>query len=215
MSDKRFLVVFLTIFSFAGLALADAGPEPGYVRVGAPLIVTPQDDFVGYRFFLDSPGGFEEIKLAKGKATTISTEGRAGTMKYTSLIAISDRDLGGAFDGPATPETMDALQAAIRDKKVNGVIELLSHDFDAYIKKKEKKTWKNPTYLLKASADKKIEAVETKPAGKKKGEIEGEDSDSHMAANIAAGSLMSLSFIFGGVWFSRRKRDSMHKPARQ
>jgi hypothetical protein len=203
------------IFTFTGLALADAGPEPGYVRVGAPLILTPKDDFAGYRFFLDSPGGFEEIKLAKGKTTTISTEGRAGSMKYTSLIAISNQDLGGAFDGPATPETMDALQAAIRDKKVNGVIELLSHDFDSYIKKKEKKTWKNPTYVLKTSADKKIEAVETKPAGKKKGEVEGEDGDSHMAANIAAGSLLSLSFIFGGVWFSRRKRDSVHKPARQ
>lgn len=207
MLNKRILAISITILAFAGLALADAGPEPGYVRVGAPLIVTPQEDFAGYRFFLDSPGGFEEIKLAKGKTTTISTEGRAGSMKYTSLIAISNQDLGGAFDGPATPETMDALQAAIRDKKVNGVIELLSHDFDAYIKKKEKKTWKNPAYVLKASADKKIEAVETKPAGKKKGEIEGEDNDSHMAANIAAGGLLSLSFIFGGVWLSRRKRD--------
>jgi hypothetical protein len=204
----RIPAIFLIIFSFAAVALADAGPEPGYVRVGAPLIVTPRDDFAGYRFFLDSPGGLEEIKLVKGKTTTVSTEGRAGTMKYTTLIAISNQDLGGAFDGPATPERMDALQAAIRDKKVNGVIELLSHDFDAYIKKKEKKTWKNPAYILKASADKKIEAVETKPAGKKKGEVEdGEDGTSHMAANIAAGSLLSLSFIFGGVWFSRRKRD--------
>jgi hypothetical protein len=215
MLNKRILAISITILAFAGLAFADAGPEPGYIRIGAPLIVTPQDDFDGYRFFLDSPGGFEEIKLAKGKTTTISTEGRAGSMKYTTLIAISNRDLGGAFDGPATPETMDALQAAIRDKKVNGVIELVSHDFDAYIKKKEKKTWKNPTYVLKASADKKIEAVETKPAGKKKGEVEGEDGEnSHMAADIAAGSLLSLSFIFGGVWFSRRKRDSVRKPAR-
>jgi hypothetical protein len=206
MINRRILAVFLLIISLAIVAFADAGPEPGYVRVGAPLIVTPQDDFAGYRFFLDSPGGLEEIKLAKGKTTTVSTEGRAGTMKYTTLIAISNQDLGGAFDGPATPETMDALQAAIRDKKVNGVIELVSHDFDAYIKKKEKKTWKNPAYVLKTSADKKIEAVETKPAGKKKGEVESEyGENSHMAANIAAGSLLSLSFIFGGVWFSRRK----------
>lgn len=206
MLNKRILAISITILTFAGLMLADAGPEPGYIRIGAPLIVTPQDDFAGYRFFLDSPGGFEEIKLAKGKTATVSTEGRAGSMKYTTLIAISRTDLGGAFDGPATPETMDALQAAIRDKKVTGVIELLSHDFDAYIKKKEKKTWKNPAYILKASADKKIEAVQAKPAGKKRGENEDNYGDPYLAANIAAGSFLSLSFIFGGVWFSRRKK---------
>ena len=198
MTPKKSLAILALLLFIVTSAFADAGPEPGYIRIGAPLIVTPQDDFAGYRFFLDSPGGFEEITLAKGKTTTVSTEGRAGSMKYTTLIAISRTDLGGRFDGPATPETMDALQAAVRDKK-----------------KKEKKTWKNPAYVLKASAEKKIEAVQTKPAGKKKGEIEdNEGENSHMAANIAAGSFLSLSFIFGGVWFSRRKRDSMHGPAR-
>ena len=149
MLNKRILAISITILAFTGLALADAGPEPGYVRVGAPLIITPQDDFAGYRFFLDSPGGFEEIKLAKGKTTTISTEGRAGSMKYTSLIAISNQDLGGAFDGPATPERMDALQAAIKDKKVNGVIELALARFRRLYKEKGKENLEKPDVRTK------------------------------------------------------------------
>jgi hypothetical protein len=209
MLSKKFLVTFLTVFAFAGLVFADAGPEPGYVRIGVPLIVTPRDDFAGYRFFLDSPGGFEEIKLVKGKTTTISTDGRGGSMRFTTLIAISNQDLGGAFDGPATPERMDALQEAIKNKKVDGVIEILSHDFDTYVKIREKKKWKTPTYALKSSAEKKIEAVEVKtvPGKKTKGEIEDNGGEnSHLAANIAAGGFLSLSFIFGGVWFARRKK---------
>lgn len=205
MLNKQILTVLLTILSFSAIALADVGPEPGYVKVGAPLVIRPQDDFSDYRFFLNSPGGIEEIMLTKGKTTTISTEGRAGTMKYTSLIAVPKAGLAG-YNAPVAAEKLDALQEAINGKKIEGVIDLASHDFDAYIKKKEKKKWKNPIYVLKASADKKIEAVETKPSGKTKGEVESEDdSDSRMAATIVAGSFLSLSFIFGGVWFARRR----------
>jgi hypothetical protein len=209
MLNRRILAVLMVIFSICAIALADAGPEPGYVRVGAPLVIQPQDDFSDYRFFLKSPGGLEEISVTKGKTTTISTEGRGGTMKYTTLIAVPKAGLSG-YDTPISAEKLDALQEAINGKKIDGVIELASHTFDAYIKKKEKKKWKNPIYVLKTSADKKIEAVETTPSGKTKGEVESEEEEgnSHMAATIVAGSFLSLSFIFGGVWFARRKKGA-------
>lgn len=206
MFNRRIVAVLMVVFSMCAIALADAAPEPGYVKVGVPLIIQPKEDFSDYRFFLNSPGGLEEITLAKGKTTTISTEGRAGSMKFTTLIAVPKVGLAG-YDGPIAAEKLDALQEAINGKKIEGVIELVSHDFDYYMKKKEKKKWKNPVYALKASADKKIEAVETKPSGKTKGEIESEeDGNSHMASTIVAGSFLSLSFIFGGVWFARRKK---------
>lgn len=206
MLKRKTLIVLLTLLTFTGLALADAAPEPGYIRVGAPLIVTPQDDFAGYRFFLDSPGGIEEIKLVKGKTTTVSTSGRAGSMKFTNLIAIPVASLT-AYPSPLTPEKLDELQKTIGEKKIDGVIELVDHSFDEYIKKKEKKSWRGPKYILKTSAEKKIEVVTVKADPRKitQSEIEGEENNSHLAANIAAGSLLSLSFIFGGVWFSRRK----------
>lgn len=204
MFGKRTLAVLLTVFSLTMAVFADAGPEPGYVRVPAPLVITPQDDFSAYRFFLNSPGGIEEIKLTKGKTNTISTEGRAGTMRFTMLLAIPVSSLS-EYAAPVAPEKLAALKEAVNGNKIEGVIEVLSHDFDSYITKREKKTWKNPVYSLKASADKTIEAVETKPAGKKVSEVESEDGNSNLAMNITAGSFLSLSFIFGGVWFARRK----------
>lgn len=205
MFNRRILAVLMVIFSMSAVILADAAPEPGYVKVGVPLLIQPQEDFSDYRFFLNSPGGFEEITLAKGKTTTISTEGRAGSMKFTTLIAVPKAGLTG-YDAPVSAEKLDALKEAVGDKKIEGVIDLLSHGFDAYMKKKEKKKWKDPVYVLKANAEKKIVAVETKPAGKTKAEVEGEESGSHLAANIVAGSFLSLGLIFGGVWVARRKK---------
>lgn len=215
MLKRKTLTVLLTLFTFTGLALADAAPEPGYVRVGSPLIIEATDDFAGYRFFLDSPGGMEEIKLSKGKTTAISTSGRAGSMKFTNLIAIPVGSLA-AYPSPLTPEKLEELQKTIGEKKIDGVIDLVDHSFDEYIKKREKKSWRGPKYILKASAEKKIEVVTVKADARKitRGEIEGEEGNSHLAVNIVAGSFLSLSFIFGGVWFARRKRDPVHKPAR-
>lgn len=207
MTFKRSLAILaLLIFITTGV-FADAAPEPGYVRVGAPLIIEPQDDFAGYRFFLDSPGGIEEIKLAKGKTTTISTSGRAGSMKFTNLIAIPVAGLT-AYPAPLTPEKLEELQKTIGEKKIDGVIELVDHSFDEYIKKKERKSWRGPKYILKASAEKKIEVVTVKTEPRKitRSEADTGEENSHMAATIAGGSLMSLAFIFGGVWFARRKK---------
>jgi len=206
---KRIIAIFLTVLFLAVIAFADAAPEPGYVRVANSLIVESTDDFAGYKFFLDSPGGFEEIKLTKGKTTTISSDGRGGSMRFTALIAIPDASLA-AFD-TNTPDKMEAIHKAVNERKIEGLIELTSHVFDAYVKKREAKTYKAPKYVLKTSVEKKIEAVETqqKPVKKKtKAELETEEGESHMAANIAAGTLLSLSFIFGGVWFSRRRKQA-------
>jgi hypothetical protein len=205
MFNRRIVAVLLVIFLMSAIALADAAPEPGYVRVDTPLLIQPQEDFSDYRFFLNSPGGLEEIMLVKGKTTTISTQGRAGSMKFTTLIAVPKSGLAG-YDAPISAEKLDALKEAVGDNKIEGVIELVSHGFDAYMKKKEKKKWKDPVYVLKASAEKKIEAVETKPAGKTKAEAEGDESESNVAANIVAGSFLSLGLIFGGVWVARRKK---------
>lgn len=208
MLDRKIFFILFTIFSFTGLAFADAAPEPGYVRIGVPLIIEPQDDFAGYRFFLDSPGGFEEIALARGKTTTISTSGRAGSMKFTSLIAIPVAGLT-AYTAPLTPEKLDELQKTLGEKKIEGIIALVDHSFDEYIKKKERKSWRGPKYILKANAEKKIEVVTVKAAPRKiiRGEADTGDENSHLAATIAGGSLMSLAFIFGGVWFARRKKN--------
>lgn len=208
MLNKRILAISITILAFAGLVLADAAPEPGYVRVANPLIIEPQEDFADYRFFLNSPGDFEEIKLTKGKTTTISSDGRGGSMRFTTLIAIPVESMLG-YDDPGNPEKSQSLREGVNAKKVDGMIELASHVFDAYVKKREAKAYKATKYVLKASEEKKIEAVEVKqtPSKKTKGEVEGDSGNSHLAANIAAGSLLSLSFIFGGVWFARRKRD--------
>jgi hypothetical protein len=206
MLNKQILTAILTILSFSAIALADAGPEPGYVRVGAPLIIQPQEDFSDYRFFLNSPGGLEELKLAKGKTTTIPANGRAGTMKFTTLVAIPKTSLAG-YDAALSTEKLGELKTAINDLKIEGVIDLVPHTFDAYVKKREVKKFKSPVFVLKTSADKKIEAVETTPSGKTKGEVDSEDEgSSHMAATVVAGSFLSLGFIFGGVWFARRKK---------
>lgn len=209
MLNKQIFTILLTVLSLSAIALADAAPEPGYVRVGTPLNIKPQDDFSDYRFFLNSVGGLEEITLTKGKTTTISTEGRGGTMRFTTLIAVPKASLAAGYDAPVSAEKLDALKEEVGDKKISGVIELVSHSFDAYMKKKEKKKWKDPVFVLKTSAEKKIEAVETKPAGKTKAGIGGdEENNSHMAANIVAGGFLSLSFIFGGVWFARGRKKA-------
>lgn len=195
------------VMAMVGSAFADAAPEPGYKRVGVPLNIKPEADFSEYRFFLDSPTVIEEIELSKDKTTTVSDADRGGVMKFTSLIAIPKSSLAD-YAAPIAREKLEALHAAVNQKKIDGVIELVSHNFDSYVKIREAKKFKAPLYVLKPHAEKKIEAVETKSAtgGKKTSEIIGDDEKGSNLAMIVAGGLMSLALVFGGVWFIRRQK---------
>lgn len=190
-----------------GLAMADAAPEPGYTRVAAPLNIKPEADFSEYRFFLNSPTVIEEITLTKGNTTTISADGRGGVMKYTTLIAIPKTSLAD-YAAPVAEDKLGALKTAVNDKKIEGVIQLTSHNFDSYVKKRESRKFAAPLYVLKPHVEKKIEAVETKPAtsGKTRSEVTTDEEKGSNLAMIVAGGLMSLALVFGGVWFIRRQK---------
>lgn len=209
MLNKRILGTLFLVMSMAGLAMADAAPEPGYTRVAVPLNIKPEADFGEYRFFLNSPTVIEEIALTNGTTTTISADGRGGVMKYTQLVAIPKASLAD-FAAPITEDKLKTLHDAIGDKKIEGLILLTSHSFDSYMKKRESKKFMAPVFVLKAHAEKKIEAVETKqtPANKTRSEVTGEDDKGSSLAMIIGGGLMSLALVFGGVWFMRRQKQA-------
>lgn len=127
MIKKRFGITLSIILLCAFIAKADVPPLPGLGRVKTDLVLETKEDLSDYRFFLDFYGDLKEIKVNNNSQTTIPSVGGGARYADGTLLAIPGKNLNQFADD--SPTSLKNLSQALREKKVEGVIELTKHKF--------------------------------------------------------------------------------------
>lgn len=210
MNLKKILLVSVFMFLSSMTAFADVPPDAGFTRVYPNLIFEAREDFPDFRFFLLTPIDIEEISLKKGEPQTIEASGRGGPKRFLTLLAIPKDKLSqfGAAE-KLSAEQLETLHQSVRDKKIEGVLELIKHTFQKDVPTAQKNNWKNPKYNLEKDAEKKIKAVEAGAIEPTKNQLSTGRTDTTQSAfalkTITAGILLSLAFAAFGIWAIRRR----------
>jgi hypothetical protein len=206
------LVLFFVICSLSGEAFADIPPDPGFKRVTLNLIVEPKEEFSDYRFFVKTGPEVSEVILKKGEPKTIKSQGGGAFYRAGVLLAVPKSALASLSES-ANGEKLNDLQKAIYDGKIAGTIELVKHSFIRDVPIKEAASLRDPVYHLERDADKSIRAVVASGgAGGSNANSGGpifysrEEKTPLFWASVIGGSLLTLGFVFFGVWFLRRSK---------
>lgn len=198
-------VLLLALFSLSVITNADVPPDPGFVRQTAGVTIETKEDVSAYRFFIESAAGIEEISLSKEKPVIVTGANRGGSSRYGNFWAIPMKTLGEEF---GVPEKLDRLRVGLSEGKFSGAVKLFSHSFLATIKKEEVSKWQDPVYRIEKDGEISLKATL----------VSGGNTESKVAASaysndpkspafwvtVGGGSLMTLAFIFFGVWAIRR-----------
>lgn len=198
--------LLLVVLCMVGSAFADIPPEPGYKRVSLNLIVEPKEDLNDYRFFIKTGAQLNEIKLKKGEQFKITPQGGGAFYRSGTLIAVPKGSLSKLSEA-ANGSELNELQKAIYDGKVSGAIELVKHGFIRDVPVKDAAGMKDPVYLIERSDDgvkATLVAGNTEPVNTT--QYSREPKTPMFWASVAGGSLMTLAFIFLGVWLIRRTK---------
>ena len=155
---QKLLSLVIAIGWLATIVKADIPPDVGYTRVKASLTLETNDDLSNYRFFLESPLGIEELKISKDETTNVDANRRIGAARVATLWAIPRKSVGKDF-GVSAPEKLDGMRVPLREGRMNGAVNLLSHSFLATIRDGEKANWKDPVYRIEMSPAKGIVAI--------------------------------------------------------
>jgi hypothetical protein len=213
MKSSLILFVIFAIASLFGVSYADVPPDPGYKRVTQNLVVESAEEFVEYRFFIKSGADLNEVVLKKGEALTIKPLGGGSYYRLGTFLAVPKANLTPLSD-TATGSELSALKKAVYDGKVAGTIELIKHGFVRDVSAKEAAGLKDPVYRIEKDANNGLKVIQVSGGGESKGEagtgftIYSTDSKPPAFwAAVAGGSLMTLAFIFLGVWVIRRSKS--------
>ena len=128
-------------------AICDVAPEPGYKRISINLIVETNEDISDYRFFIKSGADLKEIFVNLGKQTSISPLGGGAFYWTGTLLAVPTKTLGDLSDDPAENK-LNAVQKAVFDGKVPGVVELVNHSFSREIPEADAAGHRDPVYRI-------------------------------------------------------------------
>jgi hypothetical protein len=203
MISKNIFIIWAIIFLFSGVILADVPPDPGYTRVHPNLIFEASENFADFRFFLQTPIDIEEITVKKGETQTIDSSARGGPKRFVTLLAIPKSKLT-EYGEKLSEEQLKTLHQSVRDKQIDGVIELVKHTFQKDVPAAEKNNWKNPKYSLEKDSTNGIKAVESGKIEPTKNQLAGASSESAGTGfglmTIIAGILISLAVLCGGLW---------------
>lgn len=212
---KRSLVLpmLFVIASLFGAAIADVPPDPGYKRVSLNLIVEPAEDFVDYRFFIKCGSDMNEVVLKKGEPVTIKPLGGGSYYRLGTFLAVPKANLTSLSD-TATGSELSALKKAVYDGKVAGTIELIKHGFVRDVPVREAASLKDPAYRIEKDANTVLKATQVSGGGDNKGEAgtgftiySTDPKPPAFWVAVGGGSLMTLAFIFLGVWVIRRSKS--------
>ena len=210
LAPHTLLFVLVSLFV---TAKADVPPEAGYKRITQPLIVESQEDLGEYRFFLKAGSDLREFGLKKGEKIEIESLGGGLFYRNGTFLAVPKASLAELNEAP-TDRKLNLLQRAVYDGKVSGTIELIRHVFIRDLPKAEAVVAKDPVYRIDKDVEKGLNAVhvsggaiDTKVAASS---YSNDPKSSGFWITVVVGSLMTLVFIFFGVWATRRS----NKPRR-
>src|SRR5437660_1154441 len=114
---KKSIALVISVLCAAAAVYADIAPEPGYTRVYSNLILDPQDDFQDLRFFLESGGTLEELKIHKGKQNVIRSKGGGARYNQAAVYAVPAKSLT-SFGENLSGEKLAALETALSSNHV-------------------------------------------------------------------------------------------------
>ena len=201
--------LLLAIFCTAGIVLADILPDPGYKRVSLNLIVQPQEDFADYRFFVKTGAQINEIKLKKGEPFVIRPQGGGSFYRSGTLLAVPKTSIA-KLSETANGSDLNEMQKAIYDGKVLESTELVRHSFIRDVPIKDAAKIKDPVFKIEKS-ESTVKATlvggNTNETENNKTQYSREPKTPLFWATVAGGSLLTLAFIFVGVWIMRRTRS--------
>lgn len=207
-----FTLLFVLVSLFVN-AKADVPPDAGYKRITQSLIVESQEELGEYRFFLKVGADLKEFTLKKGERIRIESMGGGSFYRNGTFLAVPKVSLAELSETP-TDRKLNLLQQAVYDGKVSGTIELIRHGFIRDVPNAEAAVAKDPIYRIDKDGEKGLDAVlvsggaiDTKVAASS---YSNDPKSSGFWVAVVGGSLMTLAFIFFGVWAIRRS----NKPRR-
>jgi hypothetical protein len=142
------------------------------------------EDLSDYRFFLDFYGDLREVEIKSKGRTTIPPMGGGARYRSGTFLAIPKKSLSG-FEDKLSAEQLSNLSKSIKEKEIEGVVELAKHRFSADVPKGEKPS---ETYYVIKRAENTLRSEKITEENPKS------NASPHLAA---AGSRTSL--VIGGV----------------
>lgn len=206
---KKILLVMIALLFFTFIVKADIPPPKGYSKVRVNFVIETNEDLSDYRFFFDFSGALSEVEVKSNGKTNIPPIG--GGARYTSgdLIAIPKKNLE-SFGKELTYDQLNSLSESIRNKTVEGVIELGDHTFIQTVKGGGRDSAK--TYIIERKDNSLKMSPKKKTSIKKKiaslFDFDDEETYAQNDKNSAIGGIfLSLFFLTGGVFVFRKSQQ--------
>jgi hypothetical protein len=194
MNKIRRLMPIILIFNI--FTYADVPPETGKNRVGINLITETNEDFADFRFFLDFYGDLREVEIKSRGRSEIAPMGGGARYASGALLAIPKTNLRD-FEGDLSTDRIEVLSRAIKNKKIEGVVELIKHRFSMDVPKGKKPP--EVFYELKRSAEGITAERVTKPSKS----VDSTASNSRISY-VVGGILISLAIMLAGIFAFRK-----------
>lgn len=195
---NKFGLVLLLIFAMSILVKADVPPQRGYVRIRTDFVVETKEDLSEYRFFLNFYGDLREVQLKPNNKITVPLVGGGARYSSAQFVAIPKTKL--PQSDKFTDDETNYIVSAIRDKKIEGLVELGTHSFLQDVKTANKNKVVTPIYLISRSEGTLVMTQQKKNLKKVSWLEDREDN----TKTIIGSSFLSLAIIFGGVFMFRR-----------
>jgi len=193
-------------------AICDVAPEPGYKRISINLIVETNEDISDYRFFIKSGADLKEIFVNLGKQTSISPLGGGAFYWTGTLLAVPTKTLGDLSDDPAENK-LNAVQKAVFDGKVPGVVELVNHSFSREIPEADAAGHRDPVYRIERDSRTGLKAVYVSGGAAVGQAVAGESAGRLFWQSAGAAIVAGIFLIFGitilGVLYFRKKTKEL------
>ena len=134
---KKLLIIFSFLLISTFSSKADVPPDAGYVRVRINLVTETKEDLTDYRFFLDFYGDLREVEVKSYGRSEIPPMGGGARYSSGTLLAIPKKSLKD-FEEKLSGEQSNNLSRSIKNKEIEGVVELAKHSFSRDVPKGEK-----------------------------------------------------------------------------
>ena len=197
MNLKYIAVIIPVILLFSFISKADVPPDPGFKRVSINLVTETTEDLTDYRFFLDFYGDLREVEVKSKSRTEIPPMGGGARYRTGTFLAIPKKSLGG-FEDKLTNDQLSSLSKSIKDKKIDGVTELVRHFFSRDIPKGESAP---EIYYRLTRAENTLKAEMISNEKPKSSQLIAPDSRIGM---LTGGVLMTLAALAIGVFAFRK-----------
>ena len=181
-------ILICSMLLFGAFSLkADVPPETGYERVSINLVTETTEDLSDFRFFLDFYGDLREVEITYNGRTEIPPMGGGARYGSGTFLAIPKKSLKN-FEGKLSNEQANNLSRAIKNKEIEGAVELAKHRFSRDVPRGEKPA---AVYYVLTRAENTLKAEQIIEENKR--------SNNNLRSFFEASR---LSYVFAGIFIT-------------